>query len=236
MKPIAIFDIDGTIFRSSLTIELFRKLAEKGVVEESFLARIRKSEIKWLDRQGHYDDYISEVVAAYQKAVIGKRQKDVLAASREVIEEQKHRTYRYTRDLLNRLKGRYFTIGISGSPLEVVEEYNRYLEFDKLYGSEFGVDERGRYTGVVLHEPPKYKKEVILRYLKNHNLSLRNSIGIGDTETDIGFLELVARPVAFNPNTRLAAYARKRGWGVVIERKDLIVEFKPHKVKFLMAP
>lgn len=233
MKPIAIFDIDGTIFRSSLTIELFERLVKQGVIEESFLRRIRRSERKWLDRQGHYDNYINEVVAAYQKAVVGKRQKDVLSASREIIEEQKYRTYRYTRDLLQRLRGRYVTIGISGSPLEVVEEYNRYLEFDKLYGSEFGVDERGRYTGAVLHEPPKYKKEVILRYVKNHNLSFKNSIGIGDTESDIGFLELVERPIAFNPNVKLAQKARREKWLMVIERKDLIVQFDPNLVNFI---
>ncbi len=233
MKPIAIFDIDGTIFRSSLTIELFERLVKQGVIEESFLRRIRRSERKWLDRQGHYDNYINEVVAAYQKAVVGKRQKDVLSASREIIEEQKYRTYRYTRDLLQRLRGRYVTIGISGSPLEVVEEYNRYLEFDKLYGSEFGVDERGRYTGAVLHEPPKYKKEVILRYVKSHNLSFKNSIGIGDTESDIGFLELVERPIAFNPNVKLAQKARREKWLMVIERKDLIVQFDPNLVNFI---
>jgi phosphoserine phosphatase len=81
--------------------------------------------------------------------------------------------------------------------------------------------------------PPLYKKELILRYVKNHNLSLKKSIGIGDTESDIGFLELVDYPIAFNPNTVLAERARKRNWSVVIERKDLVVEFNPKKVKYL---
>jgi len=31
MKKLAIFDIDGTIFRSSLTIELLESLIEEGV-------------------------------------------------------------------------------------------------------------------------------------------------------------------------------------------------------------
>jgi phosphoserine phosphatase len=124
-------------------------------------------------------------------------------------------------------------IGISGSALEVVREYNKFLKFDKLYGTEFGVDEKGVYTGKVLHVPPLYKKEIIARYIQSHKLSLKGSIGVGDTESDIGFLELVDRPIAFNPNFQLGEYARKKNWDVIVERKDLIYEFKPKNVKYL---
>ncbi len=232
-NPIAIFDIDGTIFRSSLTIQLFERLVATKIFPASFLAQVRRSEQKWLNRRGHYEDYIRDVVIAYQKAIVGKSQSQILQASRAVVKEQKYRTYQYTRTLLHSLRKRYFTIGISGSPLEVVREYNKFLKFDKLYGWEFGLDERGRYTGTILHTPSLYKKELILRFLESHGLALNRSIGVGDTESDIGFLDLVETPIAFNPNRSLAAVAKKKNWTVVIERKDLIVEFKAHKVKFL---
>lgn len=234
-KPIAIFDIDGTIFRSSLTIELFRKLVLRGVLPKKFLNQIRRSESKWLNRQGHYDDYIWDVVRAYKTGVVGKSRNQVVAASRQVIRGQKLRTYRFTRDLLAKIREKYVTIAISGSPLEVVNEYNKFLKFDKIYGTEFGVDERGRYTGKVLHEPQQYKKELIIRYVEKHRLNLKNSIGVGDTESDIGFLELMDRPIAFNPNSKLAAYAKKKDWNVVIERKDFIVQFKAKNVKYLRS-
>lgn len=233
MKPIAIFDIDGTIFRSSLTIELLKRLARRGIFEKNFMKNVERAERKWLNRQGHYDQYVAEVVEAYQRAIVGKKKNDVVAISREVIREQKFRTYRYTSDLLQKIRGKYFTVGISGSPLEVVAEYNKFLKFDKIYGWEFGIDERGRYTNVILHAPPRYKKELIIRYIHNHNLSLKNSIGVGDTESDMGFLELVSKPICFNPNSILARLARSRNWEIVIERKDLVVKFNPRKVKFL---
>lgn len=233
MRPIAIFDIDGTIFRSSLTIELFKLLVKRRIFEPAFMKKVRRLELKWLDRQGHYDDYIMEVVRAYQRALAGKKQKDIVRISHEVIAEQKYRTYRYTRALLINLRRKHFLIGISGSPLEVVKEYNKFLKFDKIYGSEFGIDEKGRYTGQILHEPPRYKKELIMRYATTHGVDFRGSIGIGDTESDLGFLELVEKPICFNPNTNLAREARKRNWPIVIERKDLVVEFKPERVKFL---
>ena len=233
MRPIAIFDIDGTIFRSSLTIELFKRLVREEIFRKDAMIKVRKSERKWINREGHYEDYIRDVVSAYLKAMIGVKRSQVVRASRKVIREQKYRTYRFTRNLLQKIGSRYVTIGISGSPLEVVGEYNKFLKFDKFYGSEFGVDKKGRYTGVVLHEPPRYKKEVVIRYLDRHKFSLKGSIGVGDTESDIGFLDLVEKPIAFNPNARLAQYAKKRNWPIVIERKDLIIEFNPEKVKYI---
>jgi HAD superfamily phosphoserine phosphatase-like hydrolase len=232
-RPIAIFDIDGTIFRSSLNIQLFERLVREGIFQSAVLRRVRKSEEKWLNRQGHYDDYVHELVRAYQKAIVGKDRRDIVRVSKRVVAEQKYRTYRYTRHLLEKVRRKYFTICISSSPLEVVQEYNKFLKFDKIYGWELGVNERGRYTGVTLHLPALYKKELIVRYVQGHHLSLKGSLGVGDTETDIGFLELVEEPIAFNPNVILARYARQHDWRIVIERKDLIVELDPRKVKFL---
>lgn len=233
MKPLAIFDIDGTIFRSSLTIELFRHLVRRKIFKPRFIKKVRAAEEKWTNRRKSYESYINEVVASYQKAVVGVNKKDVITASKNVMAVQQRRTYRYTLQTLEKIRSKYFTIGISGSPLEIVNEYNKFLRFDKIYGWEFGTDKNGRYTGKVLHVPPLYKKEIITRFVENHGASLKHSIGIGDTESDEGFLDLVDKPVAFNPNLKLAQIAAKKNWTVVLERKDLILELKLNKATIL---
>lgn len=232
-KPVAIFDIDGTIFRSSLTIELLREMVRMKLVPASSVKIIQKYERQWLDRKGDYNSYVWSVVRWYQRELKGLKQRDLITASKRVVSEHKLRTYRFTRALLEKIRKNYFTIGVSGSMLEIVSEYNKFLKFDKFYGWEFGIDQKGRYTGKVIHAPSEYKKEVVVRYLKNHRLSLKRSIGVGDTESDIGFLELVERPIAFNPNRKLADHARKFRWPVVIERKDLVVEFQSKHVKYI---
>ncbi len=45
---------------------------------------------------------------------------------------------------------------------------------------------------------------------------------MGDTETDISFLKMVDNPICFNPNKNLYNYAKKKGWEIVVERKDVI--------------
>ena len=53
-------------------------------------------------------------------------------------------------------------------------------------------------------------------------MDLEGYVGMGDTLSDVGFLEMVSTPVAFNPNRDLLDVARERDWPIVVERKDVI--------------
>ncbi|MBU6431430.1 MAG: hypothetical protein KGJ58_04640 [Patescibacteria group bacterium] len=55
-------------------------------------------------------------------------------------------------------------------------------------------------------------------------MTLNNSVGVGDTEGDISFLEMVAKPICFNPNSKLYLRGKKKGWRIVVERKDVVYE------------
>ena len=67
MKKVAIFDIDGTIFRSSLTIELVNALIEKEIFPHDARGEFEHAHKKWLEREGEYDAYIMAVVGVFMK-------------------------------------------------------------------------------------------------------------------------------------------------------------------------
>ena len=58
-KKLAVFDIDGTIFRSSLLIELVEKFIEEGLFPYQVQALFTEEYQRWLNRQGSYEDYIN---------------------------------------------------------------------------------------------------------------------------------------------------------------------------------
>lgn len=223
-KKFAIFDIDGTIFRSSLLIEVTEALVESGI----FPAAVRKSYVReyssWMDRKGSYDDYIDGVVRVFQKRIKGVHFKDFMRVARKVVAGHKDRTYRYTRDLVRDLKKRgYFLLAISKSPKGIVEGFAKGLGFDKVYGMLYETDKKGKYTGeLMFYDLMADKAKVLKRAVDKEGLIMRGSVGVGDTESDIAFLRLVDRPICFNPNRRLYDYARKAGWEVAVERKDVI--------------
>ena len=66
------------------------------------------------------------------------------------------------------------------------------------------------------------KEASVRRAVEKEGLALEGSVGVGDTEGDISFLELVERPICFNPNLKLYRYAKRMEWETVVERKDVI--------------
>ena len=57
-RKVAIFDIDGTIFRSSLLIELVEVFIELGLFPVEVRTQYEKEKVLWLDRKGDYESYI----------------------------------------------------------------------------------------------------------------------------------------------------------------------------------
>lgn len=229
-KKLAIFDIDGTIFRKNLHFELINEMTWMKVFPKTARNRLTEIYSNWIEHEGTYEDYRQAIVALYAEHVKGCLREDVLKASRIVIPFHAKRTYIYAEQLIRKFRAEeYHIIAVSGSPSEIVEEYNReYLKFDAAFGSVYEVDAAGRYTGVASFEPSKDKGHLVEQYVYEHGLSLEGSYGLGDTGSDVSFLRLVAHPIAFNPNRNLLDVAQKEGWQIVVEKKDVIYEISRH--------
>jgi len=223
---IAIFDIDGTIFRKNLHFELINELTWMKVFPREARDELSAVYSDWLKHEGTYEDYRKALVKIYAEHIKGCSQADVLKASKLLIPFHAKRTYIYAERLIKQLRQEhYHLLVISGSPIEVVEEYNRqYLKFDDFFGSVYAVDENGLYTGEATFEPSKNKGSLVEQYLYEHKLSLKDSYGIGDTGSDASFLSMVEHPIAFNPNQNLKVVAEEKGWEIVVEKKDVIYE------------
>jgi HAD superfamily phosphoserine phosphatase-like hydrolase len=220
MKPVAFFDVDGTIFRSSLLIELVEQLIKEGVFPDEAKDIYEASYRLWRNREGSYDDYINDVVESFLVNIKGVHY-GVFAD----IGRQSKRVYRYTRDLIAELKKQnYFLVAISQSPKTILDEFCEQYGFDKVYGRMYEIGPQDRFTGVVSEEHLiKNKANIVKRVFEKHtDLSREHSIAVGDTEGDISLLESVTRPICFNPNQALYTHAKRNGWEVVIERKDVI--------------
>jgi phosphoserine phosphatase len=80
------------------------------------------------------------------------------------------------------------------------------------------------FTGEVIDEHLiSNKANIVKRVFDRHpELTHEGSIAIGDTDGDIPLLENVDLPICFNPNQALYDHAKRQGWQVVVERKDVI--------------
>ena len=120
---------------------------------------------------------------------------------------------------------KYYLLAVSHSPMEIVQNFARGLGFDKVYGRIYEVGRGRKFTGARPYDHLiDDKGKILSRACEKAGLTLRESVGVGDTESDVAFLKMVERPICFNPNKRLYEYAKRRGWRVVVERKDVVYE------------
>ena len=226
MKKVAFFDVDGTIFRSSLFIELVEALFNAGLFPTSAKKGYAREYKKWLDREGSYENYQRAVVKVFTANIKGVPLAEFERLSDEITDTHGNRTYKYTRDLVGKLKKEgYYLIAISQSPKGILDSFCKKLGFDKIYGRFYEVGPSDKFTGEVadVHLIAN-KGNIVKRAVLKEHLTLKGSFAVGDTEGDIPMLELVENPICFNPNATLYRIAKINKWKVVVERKDVIYE------------
>lgn len=228
-KKLAIFDIDGTIFRKNLHFELLEELVwlkifNKGVREE--LVHLYGN---WLNNEGTYEAYRFKLVDLYEQNIKGCDQEKVIEAAKIVADFNAKRTFIFARKVLEQLRPDHIMVAISGSPIEIVKEYARIFDFDAYFGSVYEIDKNKIYTGKTIFEPTHDKGAVVKQFVAENDISLVDSFGMGDTKSDAKFLELVDNPIAFNPDAELKELADKANWKLIVEKKDVIYEIDNSK-------
>jgi HAD superfamily phosphoserine phosphatase-like hydrolase len=223
---LAVFDIDGTLFRKNLHYVLISELSYRGLFKKQVRDELVKVYGHWLDHEGTYEEYRIKLVKLYEENIKGCKQSDIIEAAKTVAHFNAKRVYIFAKNLIEELKKDYTMLVISGSPIEIVTQYVGYFGFDAHFGSVYELDNEKKYTGKAVFEPTRDKGAVVKQFMAENDLTLRESVGIGDTESDASFLQLVKRPIAFNPNQNLKKIAEQQGWEIKVEKKDVVYDIK----------
>lgn len=230
----AAFDIDGTLFRWQLYHELFDELCRRDVIDTSTAQPILDARGTWQTRLIEFTDYEDLLVEAMEEIMDGLSESTLHEAADHILQSSGQRIYRYTISLLNELKGKGYTIiAISGSHQQLAEKFASQFPIDIVYGRQFTA-----LNGKIIGHPANVygnKAPILQQLVADHNLTWNESYAIGDTNSDGDMMDLVAHPVAFNPDKRLYDRARTRGWPIVIERKNVIYELRPDGTTHVLA-
>ncbi len=228
MKKFAVFDIDGTLIRWQLYHAIADVLVKFGYGDPTAFKSVKEARMRWKRREHDesFKDYEHALVEAvdevFKKLNVSQFNKAVDMA----FDQYRDQVYTYTRDLILNLKKKgYFLLAISGSQQEIVEKIAEYYSFDDCVGSNY-IQKNGKFTGEkIIRGFDKHK--ILTELMKKHGLSHEKSMGVGDSAGDITMLEMTERAIAFNPERKLFDHAQKRGWKIVIERKNVVYELRP---------
>ncbi|MES2876466.1 MAG: HAD-IB family phosphatase [Patescibacteria group bacterium] len=225
MKRFAAFDIDGTIFRWQLYHELFDALVDKQVIPIDIASVVFEARENWRNRTIDYDTYEMTLVRMMRTAIVGIDGTLFGEIADDILQAKGHHVYRYTLELLQRLKSEgYVIIAISGSYQQLVDRFSTLHDIDIAVGRDH-VIENGKLTAQSTDIFGR-KDEILQAIVRTHKLDWKGSYAVGDSSGDTAMLRLVEHPIAFNPDVKLKHEAMEQGWKIVIERKSIAYELQ----------
>lgn len=211
-RHLAAFDLENTLIASNV-VASYAWLATRRLPRDDrvrFVARtlLEAPSMLALDRRDR-GDFLRHFYRRYEDAPVAQVEEDSTEMFSDLILAKSFpaaiRRVREHRGLGHR------TVLITGA-LDFVVAPLRPL-FDDIVSASMG-EVGGRYNGELTTVPPtgEARAQAMADYAGAEGLSLTEAVAYADSASDLPMLEAVGFPVAVNPETRLAAIARKRGW------------------------
>jgi fatty acyl-CoA reductase len=213
-RHLAAFDLENTLIASNV-VESYSWLATRRLGLDDRLRFVLKTFAEGpgllaLDRKDR-GDFLRTFYRRYEGAPIAQLEEDATELLSELIITKGFpagfRRVRQHRALGHR------TVLITGA-LDFVVEQNLRPLFDEIICARMAPAPDGTWSGELTHAPPTGEARAMLmqEYADAEGLRLEEAVAYADSASDLPMLEAVGFPVAVNPETRLSAIARKRGW------------------------
>jgi len=212
-RQMAAFDLENTLIASNVVVS-YAWLASRRIEGNDRLRLVGKllgeaPGLLKLDRKDR-SDFLRHFYRRYEGASAEQMRVDSVEMLSEMILSKSFpaaiRRVREHKALGHR------TVLITGA-LDFVVEPLAPL-FDDIVAASMSIDDQGRYTGQMLDVPPtgESRASILIDFAAANDIDLKESVAYADSSSDLPMLEVVGFPVAVNPETRLSAIARKRGW------------------------
>jgi alcohol-forming fatty acyl-CoA reductase len=213
-RQLAVFDLENTLIASNV-VDSYAWLATRHQGDEDRVRFVVKTlreapRLLALDRVDR-SDFLRHFYRRYEGAPVDRLRRDSWELFSDLILTKSFpagiRRVREHRALGHK------TLLITGA-LDIVIEPLRPL-FDEVVCGHLGV-KGGRLTGELVDAPPTGEARALIMadFARAFDLDLEESVAYADSASDLPMLEAAGHPVAVNPETKLAAIARKRGWHV----------------------
>jgi HAD superfamily hydrolase (TIGR01490 family) len=217
----AIFDLDGTLIRGALGLELARKLA--AATAPIALKELEQVLVEYQRGSISHEQMTRRAHSIYAHGLASLPVGMVEEAANEVWQRAGRTLHHYARPLIAGLRNAGFTVLlISGSPRETVKRAAADLEVDRWSAATLQVRD-GRYTTRLTAAPGLVggKLSALHGCANDIAIDLAHSIAIGNSPSDAELLEIVGHPFAFEPDAELRQLATDRGWPIINRHNTL---------------
>jgi putative phosphoserine phosphatase / 1-acylglycerol-3-phosphate O-acyltransferase len=211
----AFFDLDGTLVAGFTAVILTQeRLRRRDMGVGELLGMVQAGLNHTLGRI-EFEDLIGKASGALTGRLIDDLEE---IGERLFAQRIESRIYPEMRELVRAHVARGHTVVLSSSALTIqVNPVARFLGITNMLTNAFETNEDGILTGRVLR-PILWgpgKATAVQRFAADHDIDLKDSYFYADGDEDVALMYLVGNPRPTNPEGKMAAVAKRRGWPIL---------------------
>lgn len=211
----AFFDLDGTLVAGFTAVILTQeRLLRRDMGVGELLGMVQAGLSHTLGRI-EFEDLIGKAAAALAGRLIDDLDE---IGERLFVQRIESRIYPEMRELVRAHMARGHTVVLSSSALTIqVNPVARFLGIPNTLTNKFETTEDGILTGGV-QKPILWgpgKAAAVQRFAAEHDIDLKDSYFYADGDEDVALMYLVGNPRPTNPEGKMAAVAKRRGWPIL---------------------
>lgn len=211
----AFFDLDGTLVAGFTAIILTQeRLRRRDMGVGELLSMVQAGLNHTLGRI-EFEDLIGKAASALAGRLIDDLEE---IGERMFTQRIESRIYPEMRELVRAHVARGHTVVLSSSALTIqVNPVARFLGISNMLTNKFETNEDGLLTGSVV-KPILWgpgKAAAVQHFAAEHDIALKDSYFYADGDEDVALMYLVGNPRPTNPEGKMAAVAKRRGWPIL---------------------
>lgn len=211
----AFFDLDGTLVAGFTAVILTQeRLLRRDMGVGELLGMVQAGLSHTLGRI-EFEDLIGKAAAALAGRLLDDLEE---IGERLFVQRIESRIYPEMRELVRAHMARGHTVVLSSSALTIqVNPVARFLGIPNMLTNKFETTEDGILTGGV-QKPILWgpgKAAAVQRFAAEHGIDLKDSYFYADGDEDVALMYLVGNPRPTNPEGKMAAVAKRRGWPIL---------------------
>jgi len=213
----AFFDVDNTLMRGASIYHFARGLAARDMFTPLDLLKMSWVQVAYRLRGKEDSGHIDAVRQSALAFVVDHKVADIVELGEQIYDEtMARRIWQGTRDLaLRHLAAGERVWLVTATPVELANILSSRLGLTGALGTVAEARDgvyTGRLVGGLLHG--EAKAAAVRALAAREGLDLALCSAYSDSANDLPMLQLVGHPHVVNPDSRLLAEARERGWPV----------------------
>jgi putative phosphoserine phosphatase/1-acylglycerol-3-phosphate O-acyltransferase len=211
----AFFDLDGTLVAGFTAVILTQERLRRRDMGVSELLSMVQAGLNHTLGRIEFEDLIGKASSALRGRLLTDLEE---IGERLFVQRIESRIYPEMRELVRAHVARGHTVVLSSSALTIqVDPVARFLGITNLLTNKFETNDDGLLTGGVV-EPILWgpgKAAAVQRFAAEQHIDLKDSYFYADGDEDVALMYLVGNPRPTNPEGKMAAVAKRRGWPIL---------------------